>query len=910
MKELVQKRIAVIVGILFIVLSNFLPFLAFAQDEVPLFPYDTVQVDGEEKEKNAVVLERKKGTSTAHIISLKGNADGKLSITKTSEFMVEPLAAETNITTRQEDGKEIIEIPLIQGKVTSFKLTLTGEGTSQALNATFTPTEKETLPEDLAEPQLALAPFTFQLAEIKTMAETPAETSSSSAAKTTEGQKEKAAAPKTAAPAIPPIQRAPIGATILKTGLIGTCKYELDNSNTLTIFPGEMDPAVKPAGSVDMATIRKIYSKQVSYIQFVSDSSGGKIIAPKDSSKLFEGITTLSGPNAFDSLRTIDFGGNFDTSNVVNMSGMFANDTDLSELSDLSSWDTSNVVDMSAMFESVNNLTKLSGLSSWDVANVTNMSEMFSGMYNIASLDGIANWNTKKVENMRALFSNNRRITSLSFMQNWDVSHVKSLGNMFYGCNNLVTVGDLSGWDISSTKSIGGMFEDCTSLSTVGNITNWNTSNVTDMAYMFANANKITTEEIGDLGSWDTSRVEKFDRQFYNTASLSTLNFKNWQMGSENYYSTTGEMLEGSGITKILLGDRIYSDIKLPVYKLGRDSADKSNWKLWCGVGSEFGGSESPQNPEGEILTWDQYDRYERIHDELSHPDTYVIAKPKTKTVDIAVKDAWDQSIGIGGVQFYLYNRRVGYSSLFNSSFDIFRNKLKSEFLTDSAGKILVQNIPATKFYCYAVYQSVSESPEANSKYWPLLPTPDLNNDQNPKTIELEENKATGTIIPKPDNPIYMVPRVSIRINATDEKGKPVAGVKLELHDKNGNVVTKLGSKNFVQPITGKDGTVTIKDYYIENPEDYSLQLVKPLPIGFDPANGEIFTADTTTPSKTLVHFGGEYNIDVKLKQAEVVLPMTGSDDLGDWGTVLFGAGDLALAGMIFKTIKRKYGLR
>lgn len=910
MKELIERKGCFLIGILIIVLSNFLPFLAFAQDEVPLFPYDTVQVDGEEKEKSKLVLERKKGTSTAHSISLKGNANGKLSIAKTSEFMVEPLTAEqTNITTRQEDGKEVVEIPLSQGKVTSFKLTLTGEGTAQALNATFAPTEKETLPQDLAEPQLALVPFTFQLAEIKTLAETPAETSSSSTTRTTERQKEKAAAPKTTAPEIPAIQQAPVGATIVKTGLIGTCKYELDNSNTLTIYPGEMDPAVKPAGSVDMATIRKIYSDQVRYIKFVSDSSGGKIIAPKDSSKLFEGKTKYNGPNTFDSLRTIDFGGNFDTSNVVNMSGIFANDRELSELSDLSSWDTSNVVDMSAMFKMNNNLTKLEGLSSWDVANVTDMSEMFSGMEKITSFDDIANWNIDKVENMSNLFSFDLRLTSLLFIQNWDVSHVKDFGYLFNNCVQLTTVGDLTKWDLSSANNMSGIFKDCSSLINVGNITKWDTSNMTNMSYMFSGAKKLTTEEIGDLGTWNVSNVNNFSNQFSNTSSLSMLNFKNWQIDLKKA-SNVGDMLENSGVTKLLLGEKMFVDLELPTNKLNRGSADQNEWKFWCGIGSEFGGSESLQNPEGEILTWDQYSRFEPIHSEMSRPDTYVIAKPKTKTVDIAVKDAWDQSIDIGGVQFYLYNKRVGYNSVFNSSFDIFHNDLKSKFLTDSAGKILVKNIPATNFYSYAVYQSVSESPAANQKYWPLLPVPDSNDTWNSKSIELVQNETTGTITPKPDNPIYMVPRVSVRINATDEKGKPVAGVKLELHDKNGNVVTKLGSKNFVQPVTGKDGTATIKDYYIENPEDYSLQLVKPLPVGFDPANGEIFTADTTTPSKTLVHFGGAYNIDVKLKQAEVVLPMTGSDDLGDWGTVLFGAGDLALAGLVFKTIKRKYGLR
>lgn len=897
MKELIERKGCFLIGILIIVLSNFLPFLAFAQDEAPLFPYDTVQVDGEEKEKNTLVLERKKGTPTAHIISLKGNRDGKLSIAKTSEFLIEPLTAETNITTRQEDGKEVVEIPLSQGKVTSFKLTLTGEGTAQALNATFAPFEKETRSQGPAEPQLALAPFVFQLAEIKTLTETSVVTSSSSTTRTTERRNEKGAAPEiaapeAAAPEIPTIQRAPVGATITQTGLIGTCKYEVKievgNWKSLTIYPGEMDPAVKPGGSLDIKTFGKNYGSEIEKIYFISDSSGGKTIAPSDCSDLFQGTNFLK-------LRIINFNGNFDTSNVVNMSSMFNNQS-LSSIQGISAFNTAKVTDMSSMF-SYSLLGAMENLSSWDTSQVVDMSNMFKSMSSLESLNGIGGWNTSKVTNMAGQFANLNSLTKIDPFDHWDVSNVENMDYMFSSLGSVESLGDLSGWNTAKVTSMVNMFYGNRYLRKIGKISNWNTSKVTNMYNMFREARAITTEEIGDLGTWEVANVKDFGYQFADTDSLSTLNFKNWSLPAHQGIGTMN-MLENSGITKIIFGKGFQTGVKLPDHKLGRESANTDDWKNWCGIGTTYGGSETPLDPEGKILLVPWYNESESVRDPA---DTYIITKPKGKTISANVRDAWDHSIGIGGVNLLLENAREPRST--TQSKDVFNNDVG--FTTDSEGNCAVKNMPGTNFYIYYFHQNIDRAAPLYQKYWPLSDIPDVRYPEA-KKIDLI-NSGTDAIAPA--GPLYMVPRVSVRINATDDKGKPVAGVKLALHDKNGKVVTKLGSKNFVQPVTGKDGTATIKDYYIENAEDYSLQLEKSLPTGFDPANGEIFTADTTTPSKTLVHFGGAYNIDVKLKQAEVVLPMTGSDDLGDWGTVLFGAGDLALAGLIFKTIKRKYGL-
>ncbi len=75
------------------------------------------------------------------------------------------------------------------------------------------------------------------------------------------------------------------------------------------------------------------------------------------------------------SVESIQFGDHIDTSQVVNMRGMFQNCSNLKTL-DLSKLNTSNVVDMAHMFEGCSNLESLD-LSSFDTSKVSDMTDMF-----------------------------------------------------------------------------------------------------------------------------------------------------------------------------------------------------------------------------------------------------------------------------------------------------------------------------------------------------------------------------------------------------------------------------------------------------------------------------------------------------------------------------------------------------
>ena len=88
---------------------------------------------------------------------------------------------------------------------------------------------------------------------------------------------------------------------------------------------------------------------------------------------------------------------NFNTKNVIDMSGMFTKCYELENL-DLSNFDTSNVITMKEMFI-CNRLKEIKGLNKFNTKNVTDMSRMFLECCELEYLD-LSNFNTSNVTNM------------------------------------------------------------------------------------------------------------------------------------------------------------------------------------------------------------------------------------------------------------------------------------------------------------------------------------------------------------------------------------------------------------------------------------------------------------------------------------------------------------------------------
>lgn len=151
-------------------------------------------------------------------------------------------------------------------------------------------------------------------------------------------------------------------ADVVKSGVFGTSKWNLDTQGTLVIGSGEFDSG--SFGGMDFLS----YGSRVQKIVFE-----GKVIANPNSSSLFQTFT-----NSGVELVNINY---LNTSKVTNMSYMFANfgpaiNSDFESCLDLSSFDTSKVTNMSYMF--ANSGASKINLSSFDMSNVSAKTNMFN----------------------------------------------------------------------------------------------------------------------------------------------------------------------------------------------------------------------------------------------------------------------------------------------------------------------------------------------------------------------------------------------------------------------------------------------------------------------------------------------------------------------------------------------------
>ena len=146
----------------------------------------------------------------------------------------------------------------------------------------------------------------------------------------------------------------------------------------------------------DGSVLAWVQEREGGYDFYIAGEGG--VVGNPDSSGLFKDCYRM---------RSVNFGGCFDTSQVTNMCGMFDCCSCLEEL-DVSSFDTAAVTNMISMFSGCVSLTSLD-LSSFDTAAVTTMTNMFSGCLRLSRLDA----------------------------EGFSMKQVKYTSGMFAGCNNL-----------------------------------------------------------------------------------------------------------------------------------------------------------------------------------------------------------------------------------------------------------------------------------------------------------------------------------------------------------------------------------------------------------------------------------------------------------------------------------------
>jgi len=200
------------------------------------------------------------------------------------------------------------------------------------------------------------------------------------------------------------------------------------------------------------------------------------------------------------------------------MSGMFADCTNLISIPNDEAPNLSSVTSMDVMFSGANSFD--GNLSTWNVSKITNMSLMFS----FASLfnSDLSSWDVSSVTNMNGMFYGAKSFNGN--LSSWDVSTVKEMNVMF--CGAISFNRDISSWNVSSVKKMKGIFEGASSFN--GNIATWNVSGVNEMNGMFLDAISFN----GDLSSWTLDQATDVSAMFYGASSFIGESISGWNMSA------------------------------------------------------------------------------------------------------------------------------------------------------------------------------------------------------------------------------------------------------------------------------------------------------------------------------------------------------------------------------------------
>ena len=259
------------------------------------------------------------------------------------------------------------------------------------------------------------------------------------------------------------------------------------------------------ANSVQLYSV--LNSDTSKYKIYIASESG--TIYLKSGYRLFENLINMTNINL----------SNVDTSNVINMVGMFNCSQSLTSL-DLSNFNTSKVTNMLGMFNRCEKLTSLN-LSTFDTSKVTDMSYMFNWCYKLESIN-VNSFDTSKVTTMQQMFNCCYKLNNLD-VSNFDTSKVTTMYLMFNRCYKLESI-NVSNFNTSNVTSIAFMFSECYELNNL-NVSNWNTSNVRSMYATFQSCNKLTSL---DVSSWNTSKVTSMRLMFTHCYLLDNLDVSNF----------------------------------------------------------------------------------------------------------------------------------------------------------------------------------------------------------------------------------------------------------------------------------------------------------------------------------------------------------------------------------------------
>ena len=224
---------------------------------------------------------------------------------------------------------------------------------------------------------------------------------------------------------------------------------------------------------------------------------------------------------------------------IVSMSSMFYG-SKTSKI-DLSSFDTSNVVNMSGMFNSCTNINKLN-LRNFDTSKVSYMFTMFYSATSLeeVNLDGFDLTSSTSGSNiLGGMFSGANNLKRVS-MKNWKIpeTFTNAIGCRTSSlCSESLEYIDVTDWDLSKTKNLNGLFGNLNAKEIKG-LETWDTQNIAHMGNMFGAAKNLKSL---NLSSFNTSKVTNMSKMFSDATSLEEVKLDGFDLTS----STSGSNILG-----------------------------------------------------------------------------------------------------------------------------------------------------------------------------------------------------------------------------------------------------------------------------------------------------------------------------------------------------------------------------
>ena len=160
--------------------------------------------------------------------------------------------------------------------------------------------------------------------------------------------------------------------------------------------------------------------------------------------------------------------------------GMFDGCTNLVLTGVTDTPDLVGIQSLTNMFNNCSSITTVNNMNSWNTSDVTNMSAMFAGTTNFNQ--PISGWNVSNVGSMNYMFQNSSSFDQ--YIGNWDVSLLTDMEGVFDGASSFNQ--DLSGWNVSNVTNMRYMFQNCSSFNQ--NLGGWDVSNVVNMTSMLDNS--------------------------------------------------------------------------------------------------------------------------------------------------------------------------------------------------------------------------------------------------------------------------------------------------------------------------------------------------------------------------------------------------------------------------------------